>query len=223
MRSLDIADGVRLLDAALLALLKTPRDRSAPEASELRRAVGAFLAGAGLALARCSFGADLGACFDLALGAGATREGLALVRKGVMDAAPATPGGEIVRQAILVQGVAREALALAAGVYTSQAETEALMLSMNDVFDGLIEFAADHQSHESYNTLIALHAALAADMTARGRTLPDMVSYAFPGSRPTLWISNRLYGDADHSADIARENRIGHPLFAPATGRALTR
>jgi prophage DNA circulation protein len=49
-----------------------------------------------------------------------------------------------------------------------------------------------------------------------------MVAYAFPDRRPVLAIAQALYGDAGRADELRAENKVVHPLFMPAAGRALS-
>lgn len=220
-RGLDEAAAV--LTATLAALETTPRDLDSIDAAELRRQVGEATVNPKATITGGALGETITQSFTLATAAGANPDGLAHVRGVIAAFALTTETSERVRQAFLVACLCAEAAAVAATAFTSKSQTDALLARMQAAFDGAILFASDRLQSTSCRALVALAAVVARDLVARGRTLPQIVIWSFGAARPTLWISNRLYGLASRSDEIIAENHIPHPLFAPPRGAALSR
>jgi prophage DNA circulation protein len=73
-----------------------------------------------------------------------------------------------------------------------------------------------------YQAVVGCHAALMQYLVAEARPLPRMVEYGFSKRMPTLVLAQRLYQDPSRADELRLENRIVHPLFAPAAGRCLS-
>ena len=69
---------------------------------------------------------------------------------------------------------------------------------------------------ELYPALVALRAALVADIAARGANLPGVVNFTPAAVLPAVVIAHRLYGDATQADSLIARNAIRHPGFVPA-------
>jgi prophage DNA circulation protein len=73
-----------------------------------------------------------------------------------------------------------------------------------------------------YRALVSLHGAITFDLNTRALPLPRIVVFQAPSILPTLWVANRLYGDAGRESELRAENNLVHPAFMPPTIRALS-
>lgn len=78
------------------------------------------------------------------------------------------------------------------------------------------EVAAETTNDRIYDSLMALRAAVVADITARGADLARQVTYTPAAVLPALVVAYQVYGDIDAAEDIVARNRVRHPGFVPA-------
>lgn len=117
--------------------------------------------------------------------------------------------------------LAAAAQSSAAYVPTSQQEAS----DMRDLVVSAIEdemlIAGDAGDDSSYLALRDLRSAVAADMAARGASLPQSVQVDFSGSLPSLVLAQRLYQDATREAELVHEGSPVSPLFMPRSFTVL--
>lgn len=208
-----------ILDALLMA--GGPGDDQA--AADLRRLCGALSADAASEVQAGTFASPLRGCFDAAVAAGATLDGMDRVR---------AVGQAVTDVDLEVQWVAQLAVRIALGMmvqilsattFTSRQDVDAAQARMNAAFVPAEDFAAARFDNEVWRALTGAHAAVTRDLAARARQLPRVVPYDLGARMPLLALANRLYGDAGRAGELLRENRdTVHPLFMPASGRALS-
>lgn len=190
--------------------------------SMLRLAVGDLLADAEQLIEDAVVAGPLANVFDLARQGGATVEQLEAVRSHTIAITvrsfPAWSVGNTCIRFLLEQC----ARILAAMTFTSRPQIDVYLDTMNTAFDNAETVAANRQDQGSYQSLIALHAAVTYDLTTRARPLPTIIEYDFTVPRPALWIANRLYGDADRDQELIDENKPVHPAFMQMPVRALS-
>jgi len=214
---------IAALKAVVTALQAAGGPGTGQASADLRRLCGALSAEAGDAIQAGEFGTPLRACFEAAVTAGATLDGMDRVR----TVAQAVSDDDLSVQWI-AQTAARLALAmtvriLATTTFTSRQDIEAAQVRVNAAFASAEDFAAGQFDNEVWRALTSAHAAVVRDLTARARPLPRIVPYAFGTRMPLLTLANRLFGDAGRADELLAENRdTVHPLFMPAAGRALS-
>ncbi len=216
MKKTELRDAIATLRDALAALKKSA------VSPDLGAAVGALSAGAEEAIAEARLGADLLACFQAASAASASFDAMGRVRAAIVDLAPLYWPGKAVRSACLQMALAEESRALSLVTLKSRSDADDYLSRMNAAFDPAEDAAAEDEDQTAFRAIVALHAAVANDLATRGRPLPRMVSFSFAKRLPALNLANRLYGDASRSDELVDENRVVHPLFMPADGRALS-
>jgi prophage DNA circulation protein len=217
----DAQEAALVCRTVLSALLTAAPTRGRP-GSDLRTAVGDFLAEADAIIQNDQAGAPLDEIFVLAQQAGVTQAQLASVRVIAANESPVSVGATIIKNALIEFSLATEGRIIADMTFTSREDVEALRLEMNDAFEPMEEIAADDMAQMTYRALIALHAAIAFHLAETARPLPRMLSYSFYQTLPTVLIAYRLYADASRADEIRAENKIVHPAFAPLQGRALS-
>jgi prophage DNA circulation protein len=100
--------------------------------------------------------------------------------------------------------------------YGSSADALAVQAELVAALDTLLADADD----AVYTALVALRAALIADLSERAADLPRVVQVTPATAVPALVLAQRIYGDPTREAEIVARNRIVHPAFVPG-GRAL--
>lgn len=211
------------LKAVLDALLAAGSGGDEQAAATLRQLCGALAASAASAVQAGTFGTPLRACFEAATAAGATFDGMDRVRAVAQAVTIPDLPVQWIAQTASRYSLVESARILAATTWTSRQDIETALARVNAAFAPAEDFAAVQFDDAIWRALTSLHAAITRDLTARARPLPRMVSYTVGARMPLLALANRLYGDAGRAAQLLGENRdTVHPLFMPASGRALS-
>lgn len=120
----------------------------------------------------------------------------------------------------LTQGMAVIALAqlYAATNFASADAADAARDQITGLIDTQLLAATDDMLVQAWT---GLYAATATDLTTRGKSLPDLISFATVQPMPSLWLANRLYRDAGRAPELVAENAVIHPAFMPTNLEAL--
>lgn len=214
---------VAALRAVLDALLASGVDAESQKGATLRQLCGALSADAVDRVQSGTFATPLRACFAAATAAGATFAGMDRVRQEAQAVTTVDLPVQRVAQTAAVYALAEIANILADTTFTSRQDIDAALVRVNAAFVPAEDFAAGRFNNTVWRSLLALHGAIVRDLTARARPLPRIVSYSVPVRMPLLALSNRLFGDAARADELLAENSdTVHPLFMPASGRALS-
>jgi prophage DNA circulation protein len=189
--------------------------------SDLRTAVGDFIAEAYVLLQTDQSGPPLNEIFVLARETGMGFPGLDLVRQAAVAETPQTVGAFIIKCALIELTLATECEVIANTTFVSRDDVDAIRDTMNEAFSPMEEIAADEMAQDTYQHLISLHAALAFHLSQTARPLPRMLNYAFYDTYSSLVVGYKLYSDASRCDELVAENKVVHPAFMPRTGRAL--
>jgi prophage DNA circulation protein len=144
------------------------------------------------------------------------------------EAAPATParkqladaqGGLALLAQVMIAG--EFARAAAAVPWTSRDEAMAARDRVSDALANAADAAAAAGWNAVWQRLVALRAAMAADLAARAAPLPRLRRLELPDVMPATLIAYRLDGDSlsdvfGRGAALAARNRVRHPGFVPA-------
>lgn len=117
--------------------------------------------------------------------------------------------------------LAAAAQASAAYVPTSQQDAANLRDEIVTLIQDEMLIAGDAGDDTSYVALESLLSAVAADLAARGASLPQSVQVTFAGSLPSLVLAQRLYQDLSRSDELVQEANPISPLFMPQSFQAL--
>ena len=162
------------------------------------------------------------ACFTAATTAGITADQFYGIRSTISALTPSYAAGVTVRQMLLRMCIAEESRAVSNAILTSRSEAESILARMVDDLEAIEDYAADHLESAVYQAFLALHGAVAYDLSQRASQLPKLATYTFGKRRTSLTLANLLYGDASRADEIINENSPVHPAFMPASIRALT-
>jgi len=214
---------VAALKAVLDALLVSGVDAASQDGATLRQLCGALSADAVDQVQAETFGTPLRACFSAATVAGATFAGMDGVRQVAQGVTASDLPVQRVAQVSAVFALAQMTRILAATTFTSRQDIDAALARVNAAFVPAEDFAAGRFNNSVWRALLAMHGAVVRDLNTRARPLPRIVPYTFNTRMPLLTLANRLYGDAGRADELLAENRdTVHPLFMPASGRALS-
>jgi len=169
-----------------------------------------------------AFWVDLANVFELARKAGMTYASMDSVRAATEALTPIGNAGQAIQDYAIQMSLVELSQILAATTFTSRDGIDAALTTVSAAFLGAIETAANNFDWASYQTLIALRGAVAIDLNSREQTLPRIVFFNFPVTRPALWLSQRIYGSGDRAVEIAAENNVSNPLFMASPIRALS-
>jgi len=190
--------------------------------SDARTALGDLSANAEVLLSSDTIGVPLDNAFDLVRQSIVVLYGLENVRRSLIAEAPVTLGAMLARDASIYLCLAQQSLLIADMVFQSRQDVQAVIQQIQPWFDESEEVAANTMDPMVYRSLVEMRGAVVNHLVVTERPLPEMLSYQFNETLPTLIISQRLYGDASRYDQIRNENKIVHPLFCPALGRALS-
>jgi len=221
MFKVDAQEAAKVCGRALQHMLELTATRGRT-GSDMRTAIGDFLAQAEKLFIADAAGQPLADVFDAARDAGITLAQLDAVRAAVSNEAPKTVGATMVKNALINFTLSTEGTILAGTTFVSREDAEAMKLRMNDAFAPMEEIAADDMAQMTYQALVRLHAAITFFLIETARPLPRMLRYQFAQSLPTLIIAYRLYSDAGRADEVRNENKVVHPAFCKALGRALS-
>jgi prophage DNA circulation protein len=108
------------------------------------------------------------------------------------------------------------ATASAASLPTSYDDAMALMGQVTSALDAEITLAgdaADAADADVMAGLIALRAAVVADLTARGASLAPLRTVSFAAPMPALAVAQQLYRDGTRADELIRRVHPWHPAF----------
>lgn len=107
-------------------------------------------------------------------------------------------------------------------VPTSQQDAANMRDQITTALEDEMLIAGDAGDDSSYFALRDLRAAVAADMAARGASLPQSVEVDFAIPLPALVLAQRLYQDPTREGQLIQEANPIHPLFMPQSFQALS-
>jgi prophage DNA circulation protein len=110
----------------------------------------------------------------------------------------------------------------AATDFDSAADAENARDQLTGMIDAEAEASAAAGDGALYESWQALYAAVSADLTTRGKSLPDLMTYTTASSLPALVLAQRLYQDAARAQELVARNAAPHPGFMPLSGEALS-
>lgn len=148
-------------------------------------------------------------------------------------AAPVAASQPIGAQMALINGATSDLARRAAVTALARASSSYQPASFDDAATlrqlvcGLIDaealIAADQGEDQSFAALKALKAAVAQDLTARGASLPPVVTITVGTPLPAPVLANRLYQDSTRADELIAEADPIHPAFMPVSFQALAR
>jgi len=217
----DVKASVPVCNTILEQLLVLAPTRGRP-GSDLRTAVGDFLANVETYLRADTWGPPLDSIFELARLTGMTVYQLEEVRKVGAALTPILLGAILVQNSMIQFILATQCRMIADMTFVSREDVSVIQQIMNDAFLPMEELSADDMDQATFAALVALHAALAFHLAQTARPLPRMLSYEFYAALPTFVIAYKLYSDASRANEVRAENKIVHPAFCPMMGHGLS-
>ena len=218
----DTNEAVGVLQAALAALQAAVPGQAGRTGAAFRYACGDLLAQAPTLIPAAAIGTPLRACFDQAVAAGATLNGLVAVRNAVLAMALVGQPAIIVAGVCYCLAMGSAAAILSATPFVSSADAVASLAVFSAAVGVAQDWALDNHLSAQYQALLALGAAVARDLQARAAPLPRLTTYAFPRGASSIVLAYRLYGDANRADELRAENGVNNPAFMPASGSALS-
>jgi prophage DNA circulation protein len=217
----DAAEAAPICDRVLSRILELAPTKGRP-GSDLRTAVGDFIANAEPLIANDEAGPPLDEIFDLARRVGMTYPQFESVRVAAVAETPKLLGAVLIQNALIKFTLATQARIVADMSFVSREEVDTIKATISAAFEQMQDIAADDMDQASYMALIQLHAAIAFHLNQTARPLPRMLDYAFADVLPSLVLAYRLYADAGRADELRAENGIVHPGFCLREGRALS-
>ena len=219
---LETREAVAILGRVLDSLLALIPVKVGREGSAFRRAIGDTRANAYTLIADGELGTELQTCFDECTAAGASLDGMELVRAAVMTEAPQYRLGTYVMTSSILFAAAQESIIVSGMEFVSRTDVQAIMARMVAVFDEIKLDIAENLDSASYQAMTGLAAATVNHLMLTELRLPEIVTYKMGGPMPSLAIANLIYGDGSRSNELEDENDVVHPAFMPVDVRALS-
>jgi prophage DNA circulation protein len=221
MNKVDALEAAPIVQRCCKNLLTTLAIRGRP-GSDARQQISQTAANAYALLRGDTIGPELDECFDLARLAGATFPQILEIQTLTSQEVPRTLGGALIQNSLLQWCLTTESAIIADMTFISRQDVDLVKQQIQQPFSDAEEQAADDMDQMVFQALVRLHGAIVAHLVDTERPLPMMLSYQFAAPSNTLVIAYRLYDDAGRSDQVRDENKIIHPGFAPAVGRALS-
>jgi len=221
MRKADAQESVILCTSVLNTLLATAATQGR-SGSDLRTAVNDFLANATVLVQHDQSGPPLADIFAKAKAAGVTYPQMEHVRQVAAAATAQTLGAALMQGCLIQFALATQGTIIADTTFTSRNDVQATKQTVNAAFAPMEEITADNMDQMGYQGLVALHAAIIAYLTKTAYPLPQILTFQFASSMPTLITAYRLYADAGRADELRAENNVVHPAFMKPTGIALS-
>jgi prophage DNA circulation protein len=222
MRALAREEATELVDAVVRDLIANCKVDAGRTGSMFRQACGDLLANAEALINAGQIAAPLANIFNLARTAGATLDQFDTVRANTEKLSVRYFPAYLIGITCVRLALVQMARILSLTEFTSRPAVDRYIDRMNASFDNAETIAGNLKDQASYQSLVALHAAVTYDLTTRERPLPTIIVYDFALPRPALWICNRLYGGEARAVELVDENKPVHPAFMQMPVRALS-
>ena len=218
----DVTEAVTALTTIMTALRAAVPGQAGTAGATFRYACGDLLAQAPTLIPAAALGTPLQACFDDAVAAGATLNGLVAVRQAVLALTLSGQPAIFVSGGCYCLALGAEATLLAGIIFASSNDAQTALAVYGGAMDAAQEWAADNGLPAMYQALITLGAAVSRDLATRAAQLPALTTYTFAIGTTSHALAYRLYGDATRCDQLRAENGVYAPAFMPATGTALS-
>jgi hypothetical protein len=155
--------------------------------------------------------------------AGATYGGIEEARKYLMSFSGSPQVfTQIVMRSALVMTLGLESKIISRMTFSTQAQAQTMVMAVQTMFDDAKAIGIDTIDALVYENLIALAGAIMNHLATTALQLPRYVEYRSGLPMPSLYLANRVYGDASRFEEIERENGVINPAFCPRTLRVLS-
>lgn len=139
-----------------------------------------------------------------------------------MPVQPITPTMQLINDnqstiANLFQGFAISQMVLMATRMTFDSRQAAINVrnEISNFIDQKLFQLGDQGNNSQYGTLLEMRARIVEDLTAKSKTLKNIVYVETKDSIPSVVFAYNQYGDADKDNDLIKRNNIANPLFLP--------
>ncbi len=215
----DLTEAMDVAAALADALIERGRARG-QTAAELIRAVARFKANLETGFRKQTLGSAISMLFTRALAAGLPATIFRAVRETAEATAAVWPLAQWTRRSFRRQALIAEARRYQTVVFTDRDSVEAARSRLITAFDDLLEDASEVGEFAVMQDLNTLLNAVQRHLIETAIPLPEVVTYETPRPLPSLVLAHRLLTDASRRGELIGLNRVGHPLFMPATGKA---
>lgn len=217
MSTNELVEANNIAQQILASLMGASNLRSGTQGPLAASAIRDLQANASELLEDQVFAAPFLNCFDQVRQAAATYESMDLVRQLAAGLSPVFPTSQWVANIAVSFALIEQAQILAAMQFTCRSQIDSYIDLVASSFDSAVVIAADRLDNVTYTSLIQLEGAVINDLNIRARPLPWAIKFVLPRSFPSLWLSQRIFGDGTHNDDLINENKPIHPLFMPPT------
>jgi hypothetical protein len=219
----QVESATDMLVGFLNLVLQSIPDNSAPNANTLLQLVGSLRANAAAAIGGNTLGTQLQQIMLAANIAGATYAGIEECRKYLMGFGDSDSYyTQIVMRACLTMTLSLESLLITNLTFTTQADAKAMINQVTKMFADAQALGLDTVDALIYENLIGISGALTNHLATTALQLPRFLTYRTGMSMPSLYLANRIYGDASRFEEIEQENGVVNPAFVQREIRVLS-
>jgi hypothetical protein len=220
----QIEDAAELLVGTLNRLLSSvPPTPPTPTRDNLRILVSVLRNNATEAIRGTTLGTQLQQIYQTADQAGATFPGVEMTRQFLMShAGSLSLMTQLVMRAALVMTLGLECNIIGRLKFKTHDDVQQLILQVRDAFESAKAIGIDELDVLVYQTVNAMGGAIINLLARNQLKLPRFVSWHSKSPMPSLYLANRIYGDASRADEISDENDVIHPAFMPINLRVLS-
>jgi prophage DNA circulation protein len=220
---MQIRQATDILLGFLNLVMRSVPSTAAQRAAPLLRYVAAIRADPQRPIRRNQLGARLSEVMMAADAAGASYAGLEAARRYLHGFhASDMVFVQVVMRSALVMTLATQCKVLARTQFRTYGEAQAAVIAIQQAFAEAKAIGIDQIDALIYRTLNTLAGAITAHLAATGLRLPRYLSYTTDTPMPSLYLGQRIYGNAARHIEIEEENRVVHPAFVPMELRVLS-
>ncbi|MEY9179725.1 hypothetical protein [Bradyrhizobium sp. USDA 313] len=218
----DVGEAAGIVERMCPVILGTSPGLGAAAGAQFRQTVGDLAAHAADYIVDGTLTHRVVICLTLARMCGATMLTLARVRDAALLEEPQGLIATATKFMFACISLAQESIASTSQTYPSRNDANAAKAVMMAAFEKVEEDVPDALDQATYMAMVAMHGRVARQFYEMQLTLPRIISYHSPVTLPSLKMSQSAYGDATHSDELWRENKVVHPAFMPRDGIMLS-
>jgi hypothetical protein len=219
----QVESATDLLEGFVNAVLRSVPDTSTNEAQTLLQLGNAIRADASNLIRGDTLGTTLQEFMAAADTVGATYGGIEEARKYLMSFSGSPQVfTQIVMRAALVMTLGLESKIISRMQFGTQAEAQTMVAAVQAMFDDARAIGIDTIDALVYEDIILLAGSITNHLATTALKLPRYLTYRTRLPMPSLYLANRIYGDASRFEEIEAENGVINPAFCPMTLRVLS-
>src|SRR5215475_2586613 len=219
----SVEEATDVLIGTLNRLLSSIPPPPSPVRNNLRILVSVLRNNAAEAVRGTALGTQLQEIFTAADQAGATFPGVEITRQFLMaQAGSLSLHTQILFRSALIMTLGLECNIIGRLKFKTRDDVQQLILQLRESFESAKALGIDEIDVLVYQSLNTMGGAIINLLARNQLKLPRFVSWHSKSPMPSLYLANRIYGDASRSYEIEDENDVINPVFCPTRLRVLS-